>query len=51
MMDDTVDIRAEISRLVPTFRAPEEVNARREAELREKEQAVQTEKAGDLDED
>ncbi len=51
MMDDTVDIRAEISKLVPTFRAPEEVNARREAELREKEQAVQTEKAGDLDED
>ena len=51
MMDDTVDIRAEISKLVPTFHSPEEVNARREAELKKKEQAAQAEKGGDPDED
>ncbi len=47
MMNDTVDIRAEISKLVPTFHAPEEVNARREAELREQETAED----GSADED
>jgi len=46
MMDDTIDIRAEISKLVPTFHKPEEVNARREAELRKKDEQEGEEDVG-----